>query len=436
MYRCGILKLDRIFPIVFIFFCLLSGMTNYIYFPFLAVITICLAFIVDTSKNRLAYLALFLPWYPSLGSVYGSIIMWVFAILSLINMVYTKKRKTSISAFLFATIILIGFIFTRSSIADVFKYAAPIFIALISSFNCAEEYDLEISISMFSISCIICAVVALFGSEFPNLMTNTEQIKYYGTADYFQNLLNGKIIRFGSLDTDANFASYNFTMAAIMLYFVKRFKNNQRNIIELIVYAILLIFGALSLSVTFYICAIIFTACLVIYSESKRKVPIIVFIVIIGIAIMYAQSKTNAVISAYYNRLDNATMESRVTIWEAYLNQVFSSIQGVLIGFGSMSQLEYSAHSTWVRLIYMHGVPGICIILWYVINNICRNNRKIIKIFPVLFLFALYNSTLDAFRTNSIYFIPFYLVVMRGLNSLAGIERIGQSDEQYKQQGN
>jgi O-antigen ligase len=200
--------------------------------------------------------------------------------------------------------------------------------------------------------------------------------------------------------------------------YVSYSKNNRRfGVKEIVLMGIMFVFGAFSISVTFYITAFIFFGCIVIFNDRKRGllyIAIAAVLVIIGLSIF--KNQVNIFLSVYNARISEANIGERSVIWMEYWNAIKSNPLSLLIGRGALAKLQITAHSTLFRMLFMNGILGTILIINYIIEHTLKAKSAKqwldFSMFPLVVPFVIYNLVLDAMRENGAYMILLYVMMI------------------------
>lgn len=413
------LKISNILLPLFFFICFSIGVGRISYLEYFAVTVIIAGMLLDQRTNIIVYLAAFLPWYPSIGTRYAEMIVFSFILIYSIRTSTERNHEVDITSlgFLFAAIVscIIG-VFVN--IGNVIQYAIPVYLVLFVCLRQLEKEDTVKIARVFAISCVLCAIMACFGSAFPKLIKYTDQYVFYNVSDYLASVLQGKLVRFSSLDTDANFSSYNFLMATAMLYLSCQKNEEKLLIVDKILIVLMLVFGAFSISVTYYIVAFAFIANIILFSDKRKGIIFcVVGIVLFIIASFIFKDFFNEFYLLYSSRLGEADIGERSRIWMLYWNETVRNPFSILFGNGAMAKLNITSHSTLFRLLYMNGFIGFISIMLFVTKHITKfafeGHRKFdLFLLPMIIIFIAYNLVLDAMRENGVYMMMFYIIII------------------------
>lgn len=391
--------------------------------------------LLEKDEKKINTIFFFLPWVFVTGWEYLAVLTIVYFVIKLYIELIIKKSKISIMG-LVSIVTFITYVFSQSfrKEADlleswyliVFSLIFVIFILFKDNYIDLEGVITSFSISMF-ISCIVGGLSDLF--------SNFNNIDYFVTFEEIITSLNGK--RFVGLDSDPNFLSFNIMIAIVSLVLILHNNINlEHRKIYYFILILLNIFAFLTLSNTFLI---IWILSLIIYiymiSNNNAKIYFSVIIFIFLITLLGSDSMRNFIFEDIFGRLSresltdiNTFSNGRYNYWVAYLNEWSSSLGSIFFGKGGMSRLNYTAHNTLLRFIYMYGLIGIIFlsVILYQFNKMKKQGKNIplINKLPLIVLF-MFTSMLDMFRWNSVpYLFPFLILTLTIYNSDLNIKEI------------
>src|SRR5699024_9389869 len=119
-------------------------------------------------------------------------------------------------------------------------------------------------------------------------------------------------------------------------------------------------------------------------SNNNAKIYFSLIIFIFLITLLGSDSMRNFIFEDIFGRLSRESLtdintfnNGRYNYWVAYLNEWSSSLCSIFFGKGGMSRLNFTAHNTLLRFIYMYGLIGIIFlsVILYQFNKM-KKQRK------------------------------------------------------------
>ena len=280
-----------------------------------------------------------------------------------------------------------------------------------------DEIILEDIVFFASLGVIITSIVAKLNVDvFPRLrplMEETATIRIEA-GEYFS--------RFSGLMGNPN--HYSFLVSVLLAVYCVIIIRNKANLLDLIIFITLSVFGFMSISLSF-IFAYIFMILLILCSTFKRDVKDFVkYFMLFGfgllLCLMFLSKDTFDVIKFRFARIFNENIElssatsGRSDLWLYYIKHLLTNIPTMILGsgIGSDNLPIGASHNFYIDILYHLGIIGgiffiACISVIFKPNPFANKKSKFFNYIPILiFLFR-------AFSINLIHAeqLPFCLLI-------------------------
>lgn len=264
-------------------------------------------------------------------------------------------------------------------------------------------------------------------------------IDYYGGLRVYLNtfISAGNSLRFGGevgKEIGGAMAIPIYALLQISMticYLIKeQYISIFEKVIESILVAICMIYGALTISRSFYLGIIIFIILLTLFLR-KNILGKTLTILLVSIAIIYViyQIKPevfNSVIEGLFDRIgrDDTRTGNRILIWKSAFECLQNSALGILFGYGghytsaeflinNYSWLQAGLHNLYLDVIMSWGIIGITAIIYvsYIMWKKIKENKKI-ELFTYIPLLVLLYFSATALRVTSLKpYVYFYITI-------------------------
>lgn len=363
--------------------------------------------------------------YASPKAIYSSIILYTLTIPSMLYYLYINSNIFSkvINAnkllfFLFIYIISHSFYMMHEMEMHLFikglRNIFATFLFVIASLIFFVQSDNKVKNLLFHCLCmvgIICAIISL--------------IKYF----YFkQFLISIRLVPFGFARHEILGASLYGVIGLIALHFALEQKNSLYKacffaLSILIMFLILLTFSRGPI-LAYGMC---FLAAIILYSTSRYKTFIYIFITFIILTItLILVSQYTDVKSTYLHYLIERGTSYRIVLWKLTIEKI---IDKPLLGYGIRNIFTskipggYSPHNIYLSTMYYFGIPTLIILVFIMIKSIIKPLLNMeqdfyAKLVIILFMHATLSTMTDhgqLARGNTPIWIIFWLPICIGL---------------------
>ena len=257
---------------------------------------------------------------------------------------------------------------------------------------------------------------------------------FYNDLNY-EWIDGNETIRFSGLYNDPNYFSVPVILC-LMLGMISLMNPKQKNkIIWSLLSLVMLLFGCLTLSKSFYLTALFVLLMIVCFSNIKHRV-LTILLMLFGIGILILINPFNVIENIFF-RFENSDLTTgRTEIWGDYIEKIKSSTFSFLFGNGIGSPyVNRPAHNTYIETVYYIGIIGTLLYLTILIYiTVC--NRRFLKRGIVNYLGFGALTVLYVFLCGlTAYEFPFYLMVcyilfncnLKEKESILGIRRNKQN---------
>ena len=174
------------------------------------------------------------------------------------------------------------------------------------------------------------------------------------------------IMRFQGLLSDSN---YYMTMTALCAAVLVKMKKcgHLRMTPFIIIFASMILFGALSYSKSFFVVLMLFLVIYFLWQFIERKyifaILFAVAVFLAGIVLVGIESLPFAVIVERLTMANNISdlTTGRSDIYMLYLREIFSSPQRFFFGAGLASDMQMGAHNIFLEILYYFGIIGLTV---------------------------------------------------------------------------
>lgn len=368
---------------------------------------------ISSVASCFSFLLFLLPLSPILKSdVDGISIFTILFFLFILKLILVKK-KLGVKFLIFLLLyVLYGLIFSGlSEIKTVITMACGMIMLY-----CLRTININIYVSIltFSFGIIYSSILALLRNVFPtvNDFIIDSAIKL-GNDEYF--------LRFSGLQGNPNYYTLDITisLAAIVLLMYK----GSTNLIHIICFIILSIFGLMSVSQSFVLCWVLLIAFWFIISAKKGIVSLLKFLFIAIICCIVIYFYAYDVVNAYILRftlnskssLDSITT-GRANIWGLYIRTIFNETKVLFCGNGLNSIIEGAkgAHNTYLEAFFSLGIVGCCLFCLAIKYSMGKIISKLVMLIPI-FLLLIRMFAIGILTYDNLWF---YLAIILGLSKL------------------
>lgn len=407
----------------FIVIGLIQNNDNFINF---AVVCSCIYILISNVSNSLLFL-LGLTIFENSFKIAG-LLGWFFVVAVFVaKNVFVKSnfKQNGLYKSLIATVLLCSVSFFTDAISYGLEGQIITTIILIVFFGVIFNLnDSKLSLSsgkmcIYIGASFICAIIYLLN-------------QYGGLADFIKLFMNSPYAyRFGHSYGEIVGGSMGIPIYALMVIsfsLVAFLEERNQNIIQIIIMIVLdlvsIVFGALTISRSFYV-GISIILVLFIFGRSKgpkillKKIAIIALVCLLFFAVSKAYgSVVNQVFNNLFTRISadetSGGTGARVEIWNSCFKYLFDNPYGFIFGFGSNGypQIGYAndllffagAHNIFVDVLMSWGVIGFSLVLSIIHRYHPKNGyfellkNKTIYLVPLITLIVF---SMTAMRTNS-----------------------------------
>lgn len=358
------------------------------------------------TQNQFSVTVLFylLPFATLLR--YGQGSMSLFTPLCMVEALLILLRRRRIDAFFaVAFIALSGYVLLacRGEYAVAVKFAAAVLSFALLQYDRTEQSDKLYGFA-FTAGLLSSSVLALWREKIPRLASLYEEINY-------AYLSNGVYSRFSGTFQDPNYYALAVVMAIVFLECEKQKTERKTARWLLVIQCVLLLFGGMTYSKSFFIMAIVM--CLYLSLRYRSGKGLRVLLVLVCAAVVAYIVDPFGIVSGMVERLLTGDLTTgRTQIWKMYYESLVNSVTSLLFGNGIGSRLRVAAHNTWLQSLYEIGITGTVLFLTAIIRifHIHRRSdirRNAVNYSGLLTVVAMY-SFLDGLTG---YELPFYLTI-------------------------
>lgn len=201
-----------------------------------------------------------------------------------------------------------------------------------------------------------------FGMILSCLAANMTAI-FPGISDYMRVVrayeVSGNTYRFTGLYRDPNYLTEALILICMMLFIFMQQKRIGGG--YWLVIGVLLIFGAQTLSKSYFLMLVVMLGLYIIIAIKQRDSNVLLgillgFTVLLGLFLNGRLTALNNVLLRFSSEYDLTT--GRTEIWKEYIETMISNPLKLMVGFGIGSPPKKMAHNTFLELLYHYGIIG------------------------------------------------------------------------------
>lgn len=334
---------------------------------------------------------------------YNPSTMSLFTPLCVAEAIIILVRRKRIDAVFFLLIyILTGYVVLtcNGNYTDAMKLSTAILLFGLLDFECVEKNKQLNGIS-FSFGVLVSSFIALWQNRIPRLLA------MYAEIDYVY-LRSGRIRRFSGIFQDPNYYAVAIIMAIAFIECQKKSASRRSSRLMLIMQCVMLIFGGLTYSKSFFLMFIFLCIYLSLRYRSGKR--IFVWLLLACTAVLVIVLNPFEIVSTVVERLLSEDLTTgRTKQWKLYCAALSDNYISLFFGHGLKARLKNAAHNTWLQMLYQLGIVGSTILL-LAISRIIHINKTVLKrnsanYSGFLILIVMF-SFLDGLTS---YELPFYL---------------------------
>lgn len=354
----------------------------YSFFSIIAfLISLVYLFILPTNKY-IVFLCSLLPW-AYVFKIDG-LSTSLFVILFLVSTVVLLLRENKLSQafllllFIFTLIILLHFtIDGLNSALTLIKILIGLVFVYLSCHRYSNK-DLPLIILLFVSSTLISSLVAFLMKD---------QSALINRISLDENIIDFTFARFKGLQNDPNY--YNSSLIICLLGAYYLFEKRIIRFSFFLFVGLLIWFGLLTYSKSFFLLLAFWLLAITIYSIKKKNIFLTLFFAaLLCLAIYIASSGRIELINVVLKRFSDTNGDfttGRLDIWNSYLNHFSNNIGVLFFGNGLESLLldGSAAHNSYIDFIYYFGIIGT--LLFFAMILISFKNVKRPSFFGIIF---------------------------------------------------
>lgn len=255
----------------------------------------------------------------------------------------------------------------------------------------SDEYDYRHVLYAFCFGIIISSALGAFRDYLPIIRTFSMDTTYKVASDEYS-------ARFVGLNVNPNYFTMDITVALGCL--ITTICTEKMRPIYALLFAVLAVFGLMSVSKSFLIVLVVMIA--ILWLNSLRQggttfFKLTFFLIAAGALIL---TFADEAVDTYVLRLTqdsagdlSSVTTGRIDIWIAYIKEILRSFRTLFFGAGLGAIYEHGVHNTYIELVYYVGLVGSALYFWVLKASIA------IKKFP----------------RNILYYVPLLIILIRFL---------------------
>ncbi len=253
----------------------------------------------------------------------------------------------------------------------------------------SDEYDYQHVLYAFCFGIIISSCIGLMRDQLPIIQSfSKDALHKIGYEEYSE--------RFVGLGANPNYYTMDITVAMSCL--VTTICTKKMRPIYMILFAILAVFGLMSVSKSFLLVLAVMVALLLLDSMRKGGTNFFKLSFVLIVAGALVLTFAEEAVETYIFRLtkDSSGDLSSVTtgrsdIWIMYIKAMLKDFKVLFFGAGLEKILEHGTHNTYIEIVYAIGIIGL-----------------------ILYGFVLKSSiAIKKFPKNLLYYIPILIISIR-----------------------
>ena len=253
----------------------------------------------------------------------------------------------------------------------------------------SDDYDYRHVLYAFCFGIIISSCLGMLREQLPIIESfSRDALQKVGYEEYSA--------RFVGLNVNPNYYTMDISVALGCL--VTTICTERMRPIYVVLFAVLSVFGLMSVSKSFLIVLVIMVIILLLNSLRQGATTFLKFSAVLIIAAILILLFAQDAIDTYIFRLneDSGSDASSITtgrtdIWFEYIKTILKDLKTLFFGTGLGNQLDKAPHNTYIEMFYYIGIIGLALYFFVLKSSIA------IKTFP----------------KNILYYIPILIILIR-----------------------
>ena len=323
----------------------------------LVVTGIVCVWIVSSKQKEVVIISLFFAPFSYLFR-YSQWNLYIFVQLSLIlKCIMLKKTKTGVYLFAFTYFLF----YMLSSIGTSLKFGSFIpFVSLVSLLFVASIYKKE-----ERIRCLVYFISGFLISSIYGLFISSTRLVEILDSNPIMLGTGSVVQRFGGILPDCNF--YTILSALCICFVAFSYGMKRFNLVRLLAFFGLIVFGAFTFSKSFYICLAVVLFFRFITFD-KKQFKFLAIVILVGAVSFYVfRDRIGLILDTAIGRFLNSTdsldsfTNGRYNYWLLYLDEWSKTAQSIFLGYGADTLLNdhIVAHNTFLEVLYKFGLFGL-----------------------------------------------------------------------------
>lgn len=286
----------------------------------------------------------------------------------------------------------------------------------------SDDYDYRHVLYAFCFGIIISSAIGAFRDYLPVIRSFSMDTTYkVGHEEYAQ--------RFVGLNSNPNYFTMDITVALGCL--ITTICTEKMRPIYALLFAVLAVFGLMSVSKSFLIVLTIMIVILLLNSLRSGGTTFLKLafaLVIVGALILIFAEEA---VSTYIVRLtkDSSGDLSSVTtgrsdIWIAYIKEMLRSFRTLFFGAGLGENYEHGAHNTYIEMVYQTGLVGVVLYLFVFKSSVAIKKlpKSVFYYVPILLLLIRFMG-IGMFTQDSLwYYVTLICLLIKEGNKLSDLK--------------
>jgi len=397
---------------------IISFVTGKVIFSIASFFICCISFCFIKKSEMILILVFLLPFAtifktsPGVTSLYTIIELFAVILFLIKNkMVISKKMLLSFALFI-VYILLIDFIHGIFSIDNYLRifvgYFLLYYFVLEYSNSSQKEVFTKKIILYFALGLIITSITASFSKYIPNFGLYVRSIGY-------NSLITN---RFSGLNGDPNYYTINVILALLSLLIL--YSKQLLKIVFWPMFAVLIYFGMLTFSKSFYITLILIFILLIIFLiKNKNKKGLLITVLAMTILIYMLINNKIGNFNLFLTRLSdvndvNSMTTGRFELWQKYINYLMKNFDVLFFGVGIGGNFLSigGVHNWYLEMVYYFGIIGsvmyVCAFIYILTLKKHKTNKNNILYYSPFGLLLIMYFFLQMIFNNEIIF-HFYI---------------------------
>lgn len=359
---------------------ILMGVSNPL-FSYLSFIVLAAYIVFSSNETAFSVMAFFMPFANIIKPSVNTTSLFTYLTIILVIKLLITCKVVKVSFF-----VAWGFLFVIQIMGcfgniPVLIKQSMILLLIYGYFNSCKRIKKEFTVSLavgLSLSCII----ASFSSFIPGLSSYMSNIKAYE--------ISVDVLRFTGLYSDPNYLSLTIVLALTALIILIKTKKISKK--YMIIGSVLIYYGLLTISKSFYIMLVAVFIFYFVLSIKKRQYIVSGIFIAVAIALVIFLINDKSVLFDYIIRrlfYSSDITTGRTDIWLQYVKYFISNPFKLIFGSG-ISAVTFTtvAHNTYIDFLYYYGIYNSFVFFLGVILAL-RNQRisfKLQNTIPMMYL--------------------------------------------------